>query len=144
MSKEIPYWQQRQQMKLTSKPPASVNKAESNAIGAFFTEQIANAPAACEECGKSLAGTKAINPAAIVAHILPKSKKQGCPSVALHPLNKVFLCIECHTNFDTKGEKYVKKMRLFPVLKELVSKFYDEIAEKELRRVPEYFRPAGK
>jgi hypothetical protein len=138
---QIPYWQQRQKIKLGIKPTDQEAKADKAAKGVYFANQILTAPKCCENCGADLAGTKAINPAAIVAHILPKNKKSGCPSVALHPMNKVYLCGDCHTNMDTKGAAFVKKMKVFPLMVQRVAAFYSEIALPELRRVPEYFRP---
>lgn len=135
------YLKERFLLKLNGKKPEGVKRAEKQAKGVYFADQIANSPKVCEECGKSLAGTKVINPAAMIAHILPKSEKQGCPSVALHPLNKFYACIQCHTNFDSKGAEFVQSMKIFPKLVERVSQFYGEIAANERRRVPVYFRP---
>lgn len=128
-------------MKLTGAKPEGVKKQEKKAQGVYFADQVAKAPKCCENCGKSLAGTKAINPAAIVAHIVPKSEKQGCPSVALHPSNRWYACGDCHTNYDNKGAAFVQAMPIFPTLVERVKLFYDEIEPAERRRVPAYFRP---
>lgn len=142
MSKaQLPYWQQRQQMKLNGPKPEGVKRKEKKAQGVYFADQVAKAPKCCENCGKSLAGTKAINPAAIVAHIIPKSEKQGCPSVALHPLNRWYACGDCHTDYDNKGADFVQAMPIFTVLVERVAQFYEEIEPNERRRVPVYFRP---
>lgn len=139
-----PYWMQRRDLKLGKKSDAEKKKdekEEKKAKGVFFANQILKAPSRCEECNNSLAATKAINPTAIVAHIIAKSKTSGCPSVALHPLNKVYLCGDCHTDMDNKGAEHVQKMKVFPVMKERVAAFYDEIEPSERRRVPVYFRP---
>jgi len=140
---ELPYWQQRQQLKLKGTTPEKVKREQKAAKGRFFVDQIKQAPKCCEECGKPLAGTIAINPAAIVAHIIPKSPTNGCPSVATHPLNRWFGCGDCHTDYDNRGAKFVKAMKVFPMLKERVALFYDEIAPAERRKVPAYFVPAG-
>ncbi len=137
----IPYWKQRQEMKLKGPKPEAVKRQEKKAKIAFFANGVLQAPGNCENCGNPLGGTKSINPAAIVAHILPKSEKSGCPSVALHPLNKWYACGDCHTDYDNKGAAYVKSMPIFPVLVARVALFYDEIEDKERRRVPVYFRP---
>ena len=105
----------------------------------FFRDQMNKAH--CENCGASVLPTMAINPKAIVAHILPKSEKQGCPSVATHPLNCWIACGDCHTNYDNKGAAYVQNMPIFEELKKRVAKFYNKIAQGERRRVPVYFRP---
>jgi hypothetical protein len=141
MANNKPYWQQRQEMKLKGPKPEAVKRKEQTAKVAFFANGVLQAPKNCENCGNPLAGTKAINPAAIVAHILPKSKTSGCPSVALHPLNKWFACGDCHTDYDNKGAAFVQSMPIFSILKERVAQFYDEIEPNEKRKVPEYFRP---
>lgn len=141
MENKKPYWQQRRDMKLKQPPTKAEERQKKQAKGVYFADQIQKAPSKCENCNDSLAGTKAINAAAIVAHILPKSKTSGCPSVALHPLNKWYACGDCHTNYDTKGADFVQTMPVFPILKARVAQFYDEIAPGERRRVPEYLRP---
>jgi hypothetical protein len=144
MSKQIPYWQQRQQLKLQGKKPEGVKKTERREKAQFFADQLVNAPKYCENCKKPLAGTMAINPAAVVAHIIPKNPTSGCPSVAVHPDNRWFACGDCHTDYDNRGAEYVKAMPIFAELKRRVSLFYDKIAQAERRRVPQYFRPRGK
>lgn len=141
---EIPYWQQRRNMKLGSKPTARETREKKKAKGVYFANQIMQSPQFCENCGADLSGTKAINPAAIVAHIIEKNETSGCPSVALHPLNRWFACGDCHTHYDRKGADFVQKMPIFPELVERVKRFYFQIDPKERRRVPEYFRPHDK
>jgi hypothetical protein len=141
---ESNYLKQRRAMKLQGKTSTSEKKAEAKIKGVYFANQVAQAPKHCENCGAPLAGTKSINPSAIVAHILPKSKKTGCPSVALHPLNKFYACGDCHTDYDNARAKDVQNMPIFPVLVERVAAFYDDIAPEERRRVPAHFRPKDK
>jgi hypothetical protein len=142
MSKDTrPFWQQLRDHKLKAPKPAAVKRQEKEAKGAFFADAVLKAPKCCENCGKSLAGTKAISPSAIVCHILPKSEKTGFPSVALHPMNKWYGCGDCHTDYDNKGAEFVQSMPIFPALVERVAIFYNQIAPAEQRRVPAYFRP---
>jgi hypothetical protein len=136
-----PYWKQRQKMKLKGAATAAEVKDKKKKKGNFFAGMISRAGNKCENCGKDLSATKAINPAAIIAHILPKNEEYGVPSVALDPLNTWQGCGDCHTDYDNKGAKFVQSMAVFPQLKARVAKFYDKIPEKERRRVPEYFRP---
>lgn len=136
-----PYWQQRRDMKLKKPPTKTEEREKKQAKGVYFADQIQKAPSKCENCGGSLTGTKAINAAAIVAHILAKSKTSGCPSVALHPLNKWYACGDCHTDYDNKGAAFVQTMPIFQTLKERVAQFYNDIEPTERRRVPVYFRP---
>lgn len=127
-----------------TKPTNKEKREEAKVKGAFFANAVAAAPKSCENCGASLGGTKAINPAAIVAHILPKSPKSGCPSVALHPLNKFYACGDCHTDYDNASAKEVQNMAIYPTLVIRVAAFYDEIAPEERRRVPDHFKPGKK
>lgn len=136
-----PFWQQLRDKKLGGNLSPADEKKAKKSKGEFFKDQIAHGPKCCENCGGSLAGTKAINPAAIVAHILPKNPKTGFPSVAENFNNIWFACGECHTNYDNMGTAFVKKMKVFPLLVERVARFYDQIDPAERRRVPEYFRP---
>jgi 5-methylcytosine-specific restriction endonuclease McrA len=143
MSKDqLPYWQQRQALKLAGAVPKKEERKKKEEKKEFFRDQQAKAGGHCENCGASVLSTVAVNPNAIVAHIVPKSPKQGCPSVATHPLNCWIACGECHTNYDNKGAAYVQNMPIFEELKRRVSKFYNKIAPEERRRVPVYFRPA--
>lgn len=141
MKEQKTYLQQRFEMKLNGPKPEAVKRQEKKEKGEFFATQIKNAPDRCEECGKSLVGTKIINPAAIVCHIVPKST---VPSVATHPDNRFFGCSSCHHSFDNKGASFIIKMKIFPILKERVAKFYHLIAPNEKRRVPECLRPDDK
>lgn len=141
MSKEIPYWQQRQALKLAGATTPKEERKKKEGKKEFFREQLAKAGGHCENCGASVLSTMAINPNAIVAHILPKSGKSGLPSVATHPLNVWIACGDCHTNYDNKGAAFVQNMPIFEELKKRVAKFYNKIAQEERRRVPVYFRP---
>lgn len=117
-------------------------KEEKSNLGTFFKKMIANSPGKCEECKKNLAGTMAVNPAAIVAHILPKRKTGGVPSMATNPANIVFLCGDHHTNYDKKGCDYIVKMKIYHVLRHRVAIMWPHIPEDEKRHVPECLTPA--
>lgn len=141
MSKNIPYWQQRRALKLEGAKPAKVERAEKLEKAKFFSDALKVAPNRCQECNKPLVPTAAINPSAIVAHILAKSKKQGVPSMATNPLNRVFLCGDCHTDMDNHGCEYIQQMKIYPLLKQRVLLMWPGIPQSERRRVPECLRP---
>jgi hypothetical protein len=136
-----PYWKQRQEMKLKGPKPASAKRTDDLKKGKFFADALKSAPSKCMECGDSLRGTMAINPAAIVAHILAKSKTNGVPSMAIHPLNKVYLCGDCHTNMDNQGCSFIRKMKIYELMKGRVATMWPEIPKNEERKVPECLRP---
>lgn len=133
------YWQHRQEIN-AKKPKAVAKRKEGKVMGAYLASQTLTMPAKCEECGKALPKTSWMK-IATVAHILPKRKEHGYPSVALHPINKMYLCIDCHTNFDNLGKDFIVKMQLLPKIKERVQQLLPLLTEKERNRVPEYLLP---
>lgn len=135
------YWQYRAGLKKDK--PAESRKTSENEIykkklAVFFASQILQIPGNCEECNKSLGGLKAWKPKIIIAHILPKRKEFGFPSVACHPQNRMFYCWDCHTDFDTKGKDHAKQLKSLPLMRERFLAFKDELTEQELARVPDY------
>jgi len=103
----------------------------------FYLEEIAKAPKCCEECGKGLRPSMAINQRSIVCHILPK-RPEMFPSVATNPDNVFYGCNDCHHGFDNKGEEFIIKMKIYPILKERVAKLIPLMPDKELHKIPEY------
>lgn len=139
----IPYWQQRRDMKLKGKKSATEEKKEKQERGNFFQRMISEAPARCMETGCPLRPTMAINPAAIVCHILPKRKVNdgGVPSMATNPLNVVYLSGDVHTNMDNKGCEYIVKMKIYPLLRRRVVMMWNHIPDNEKKNVPECLTP---
>jgi hypothetical protein len=136
------YLEQRREQKLGIKPAADEKKEKAEKSN-FFKTKIKNAPAKCENCRKPLAGTMAINAAAVVAHVLPKRKKNGVPSMATNPLNVVYLCGDCHTNMDNKGAAFVASMKIYPLLLKRVALMFPHIPDEEKKNVPEHLLPAN-
>ena len=106
----------------------------------FFASELPNIPERCENCNASLKWQKMNNYKSIIAHILPKRKVGGFPSVATHPKNRVFLCLECHGNFDNKGAEYATKMNCFDVICERFMEFESLLSEADKQRLPFYFK----
>ncbi len=140
MSKERQksYLETRRDLKLKGPKPAAVKRAEQKAKGAFFKDAIAKMPGKCMECGRPLGATIAINAAAVVAHILPKSRVF---SMATDKRNMVYLCGDCHTDFDKKGCSHTEKMKLYPLLRERVALMLPEIPQAERRWIPKCLLP---
>jgi hypothetical protein len=112
-------------------------KETKKSLTVFYTEMIVKAPKVCEECGKPLKPSMIINPRSIVAHILPK-RGNLFPSVATNPDNVFYGCNDCHHDFDNKGEEFIVKMKIYPILKERVSKLIPLMPDRELHKIPEY------
>jgi len=132
------YWENRQKIKSISNQNIAKKEVKKE-MNVFFASQLLQHPENCEECGISLRASKAINPRSIIAHILPK-RTSGFPSVASHPQNRLFLCLECHGNYDNKGWEFVATMRVFELAKERLSCFIDCLTDFELSKLPKIFK----
>lgn len=131
------YWPYRNKVneeKRRNKP----KNGQKQELAIFFANQALQRPKCCEECGGILPTSPAWMVRATIAHILPKRPDFGFPSVATHPTNKMFLCIDCHTNFDNLGEIFIVKMKLLPVIRERVAILIPFLTPAELNKVPEY------
>lgn len=74
------------------------------------------------------------------AHVLPKKKEFGFPSVASNPINRLFLgsgC-GCHNKYDSSWEK-AATMKVWPLAVEIFKKLYPLIAASEKKNIPEVF-----
>lgn len=129
------------------KAEKEAKKSEKMTLGQFFQLMIDCAPAACMETGEPL--IYKIKPHECVCHILPKRgvNEGGVPSMAKNPLNIVFLNEEVHTKMDkdlgTKSKgKFVKAMKIYPILKERVAKMWPAIPANERVNIPSFLKPA--
>lgn len=89
----------------------------------------------CWNCGKYI--TKAFYRAA-TAHILPKRKEYGFPSVATHPKNYLILgpgC-GCHAKYDTSWDDACM-MKIWPMAVERFIAIFPEIDRKEYKNLPD-------
>lgn len=132
------YWDSRR--KINSSKKHNVEKKEvKKELRVFFASQLKYNPEFCEECGISLRASKAINPRSVIAHILPK-RKSCFPSVATNSDNRLFLCVNCHSDYDNKGWEYVATMNVFELAKERLALFVDCLTEFEKQKLPEIFK----
>ena len=126
--------------KINSSKKSNIEKKEvKKELNIFFANQLKDNPEFCEECGVSLRASKAINPRSVIAHILPK-RKSCFPSVATHSDNRLFLCVNCHSDYDNKGWGYIAQMKVFSLAKERLSLFVDKLTEYEREKLPEIFK----
>lgn len=123
------YWLHRQKVNQNKKHNVERKQVKAG-LNVFFASQVPQIPATCEECTGDIRYWREKNPRMLVAHILPKRKTGGFPSVSMHPQNRVFLCPDCHTQMDNKGEDFVKKMKIYPIMIERLKKFAHCITEK--------------
>ena len=123
-----------------AKPKAKAKKQKKSELNIFFASQILKIPATCENCANDIRYWRQINPRMLVAHILPKRENGGFPNVATHPLNRVFLCPDCHTNFDNKGESFAMQMKALPIIIERFNGFKNLLSLSDLQRIPNYLK----
>ena len=132
------YWQHRNKVN-TAKATAEQAEAEqarSDALATWFAEQINIMPKECENCGAYLNRYAPWGAKTYIAHIIPKRHFE---SVMIHPMNRLFLCGSCHTNYDNWGYDKVKAMQAFPLAVERFKTFSDSIASSEYEYLPEHF-----
>lgn len=96
--------------------------------------------ARCQNCGESIANDLNSKDTwiwrRVLAHVVQKSKYD---SVKTHPLNILFLCWQCHSDFDSSWDKarkmniwglaIVKAKKLLPLITEATSKLPSEFVD---------------
>lgn len=75
---------------------------------------------------------------AATAHVLPKRKEYGFPSIAAHPANKLFLGAGCgcHSKYDSSWEA-ASKMKVWPLAVAIFKELYPFISEEEKKNIPQ-------
>lgn len=97
----------------------------------WYMVQRSQIPTYCEECGDSLEVLKHSSYwRAIVAHIVPK-RRGKYPSVAKHPLNRMFFCDLCHNRFDNLGIDEALKFKSLPTIKSRFKHVYRDMSDEE-------------
>lgn len=135
------YWSYRASLKKgNAKNKAKEDKKAELSI--FFADQLPQIPSRCENCNTDIRSYRANKKfwRSLVAHILPKRENYGFPTVATHPQNRVFLCPDCHGNYDNLGSYFAVKMECLPIMKERFNSFKHLLSESDLQRVPEYLK----
>ncbi|MFN0254493.1 hypothetical protein [Pedobacter ureilyticus] len=94
-------------------------------------------PRECENCGDYLSPYNVIGQRAYIAHIVPK---RHIESVMVHPLNRMFLCVDCHTNYDNWLNKDIVKMSCWPIAVSRFDKFKHLIERDEYKHLRECFK----
>jgi hypothetical protein len=127
-------YQKKQQDKLKARNAAVAGQNNGLTLGKWFNIQIAMMPGECECCDAPLDPYAPWSARAYIAHIVPKRHFE---SVMVHSLNRLFLCIDCHTKFDNSLSAEVVEMRCWPIAVDRFNQFKAAIALDEL----EYLRP---
>lgn len=116
--------------------PKQGKKDGKKALDKWFDEQIKQIPPLCENCGNLIIPIAGMTKRSYIAHIVPKSKVK---SVATHEDNRLFLCLQCHTDFDGRQDK-AAKMPVVKLAKERLKNFIHLIPEKEMKYVPGFLK----
>lgn len=106
-------------------------------LGQWFNNQIAIMPKECENCEAYLNPYVPWSARAYIAHIVPK---RNIESVMVHPLNRLFLCIDCHTNYDNWLNKDIMLMKCWPIAVARFNKFKHLIEADEYKHLRDCFK----
>jgi hypothetical protein len=111
------YWAHRKKVasekpKFKHKPPVVDKRERILTLGRWFNEQINQMPDYCEneDCRERLIPWARWSMRAYVAHVVPKRHFE---TVMVHEHNRMFLCIDCHTNYDNWLSQDVQKKMPF-------------------------------
>lgn len=116
----------------------ATDPSEQKLLNQFFREQASQRPKYCEnQCGHLLVGVATWQLKSQVCHIL---EKRHFKSVIVHPLNRWFGCLDCHTEYDTQGWAHARTMKVWPVCVERYQQFMHLIKDTELRFLPPELR----
>lgn len=106
-------------------------------IGQWYNMQISLMTRECENCGTYLSPYNAIGQRSYIAHIVPK---RNIESVAVHPLNRMFLCVDCHTNYDNWLNKDIVNMKCWPTAIARFNQFKQNIEIHEYKYLRDCFK----
>lgn len=101
----------------------------------WFELQVSLCYRYCECCGEPIFSPSKLN----IAHILPK-RENKFPEVKTHPLNVIYLCWDCHTNYDNQGESFALKMPCLNKMKSRVLQMQEHLSISQWQRIPEYLK----
>jgi|ERR1700761_5593607 len=126
----------------SSKKLTAEEKKVKDDLNEFYRLAAFDAPLYCQECGEPLDCYNEWDLRCCTAHILPKSKNNsGFPSIACHPINKLFLgkknCY-CHDQYDQKGAEFRSKMKIYPVVLAAYEILKEELTEPDIVRANKY------
>lgn len=129
------YWKHRASVK-NSKPLKSKAKyVKDPDLEKWFENQVMMCFKYCECCGYPIYSPSKLN----IAHILPK-RDNMYPEIRTHPLNVVYLCWDCHTNYDNQGKDFAIKMPCLEKMKLRVLKMQEQLSRQQWERVPDYLK----
>lgn len=131
--------QSRYQAKTKERKQAKSKTAEQRSgmtLGKWFNAQISMMPRECECCSAYLNPNIHISQRAYIAHIVPK---RYFISVMTHPLNRMFLCVDCHSKFDNCLSREAVQMNCWPVAVKRFEQFKDQIDHEEVCHLRDCF-----
>jgi hypothetical protein len=135
----------RQLIRRTPVKKTAAEIQKDNALNVFFASQALQVPENCENCGLPLFAYSDANKRFVTAHILPKKDKQF-PSVATHPLNRMFLgfglfsSCNCHGDWDNKDADARIKMPCYSLAIERLQSFKSLLIGEEIGRAEKYLK----
>lgn len=132
------YWQHRAKLSAEKKKnnPANTDAlAEKRALNSWFATQISMMPKHCENCDEYLNQYAPWGARSYVCHIVPKVHFE---TVKIHPFNRWFGCVQCHSNYDNWGEDKVAQMPVIEKVQDRFKRFSHLLNDDEIKRLPNY------
>lgn len=121
--------------------PVKKKVGKDSALVLWYENKIAQCQWICLECGKSCYTTDRNFQFAAQAHVLPKSKQSGFPSVATHDLNHLCLgpSCGCHGKYDSSWQN-ASQMKIWPVAMQIIIVLAPLLPQSEYRRLPDFIK----
>lgn len=121
------------------KPLSEAKKKFKAELNILFGVQALKIPGRCENCGQPIIANDTTERRACIAHILPKSEKQGFPEVAIHPQNRMFLSPRCcHGEWDNTDSEHRKTMPCYKIALVRFEQFKHLLTGKKLIKAYTY------
>lgn len=104
-------------------------------MAAFFEAQIERIPRCCENCCNTFEWIPKWKLKWLMAHICPKATFE---SIKLEPGNLLFMCEQCHGNYDHKGQAHRRSMPVYALAVERIEKLYYLLTDHEQVLLTDY------
>ncbi len=150
-----PYYLPKKSAKKIAEEKAEKENKSGETLDAWFEKGMIEYDPICMECGFSAMWLKEPQEdtkkaeayklmwRAAQAHVLPKKKRFGFPSIATHPENRIILLPSwgghfcgCHGFYDSNWYN-ASTMKIWPLVVEKFKRLYPFIAEPERKNIPE-------
>jgi 5-methylcytosine-specific restriction endonuclease McrA len=115
--------------------PSKEKLDKAKQVAKFFEEQIPRIPGCCENCKNPFGFVPEYKLKWLMAHICPK---RSIESVMCEPENLMFVCYDCHAQYDKMLSSEIKLMPAYPLIVQRFERFKHLIPREEYKSLPDY------